>query len=123
MNDWGIEDKVQSCTVDNASFNDVCINSLIHKFSAKRTLSLKGQLFHVRCCAHMNLLVQDGLKSINTAVEKIRDEIKYILNSEARTMQFNEGRHFEGLKEKKLFIDVPTRWNSTFLMLSNALKF
>jgi hypothetical protein len=29
----------------------------------------------------------------------------------------------KGLKERKLIIDCPTRWNSTFNMLSTALKF
>ncbi|KAK2373563.1 zinc finger BED domain-containing protein DAYSLEEPER [Trifolium repens] len=60
---WGIENKVFSVSVDNASYNDSCLRSL------KDNLSLT--------C----------------------------------------------LKERKLIIDCPTRWNSTFNMLSTALKF
>ena len=43
--DWGIEDKVASITVDNASYNDVCIKRLKEDFMLRKKLALGGKLF------------------------------------------------------------------------------
>ena len=41
-----------------------------------------GEHFHIGCCAHvLNLIVQDGLKGINEAVNKVRESIKYVRGS------------------------------------------
>ena len=52
--------------MDNASYNDLAVKSLQDSISVGRKLPLNGELFHVRCCAHiLNLLVQDEfLKSL-----------------------------------------------------------
>ncbi|KAL6580660.1 hypothetical protein OROMI_008684 [Orobanche minor] len=62
---WGLENKVYTLSVDNASNNDTCVKNLKITFSKTRSLLLDGELFWVRCCAHiLNLLVQDGLGKI-----------------------------------------------------------
>ncbi|KAG2672853.1 hypothetical protein I3760_13G060900 [Carya illinoinensis] len=67
---WGIENKVSIITVDNARYNDVTLRVLKDVFSLKKKLSIGGQLFHVRCCAHItNLLVKDGLSEIGEIVD------------------------------------------------------
>ena len=43
--DWRIEDKVASITVDNASYNDVCIKRLKEYFMLRKKLALGGKLF------------------------------------------------------------------------------
>ncbi|XP_042974692.1 zinc finger BED domain-containing protein RICESLEEPER 2-like [Carya illinoinensis] len=76
---WGIENKISSITVDNASSNDVAIRILKNDFRLKKTLSVSGQLFHVRCYAHItNLLVQYGVGEIRDIVDCVRDAIKYL---------------------------------------------
>ncbi|XP_045811354.1 zinc finger BED domain-containing protein RICESLEEPER 2-like [Trifolium pratense] len=85
---------------------------------------LRGSLFHVRCCAHiLNLLVQDGLSKIKDTIFNIRESVKYINHNDGRLKAFCDVVEQKGLKERKLIIDCPTRWNSTFNMLSTALKF
>ncbi|KAK9683288.1 hypothetical protein RND81_10G129200 [Saponaria officinalis] len=75
IKDWGIENKVFSLTLDNASNNDKAQDYL------KATLNGWGCLLHFR-----------------SAVEQA------------------------GLKDTKaLWLDVPTRWNSTYMMLDRAL--
>uniref|UniRef100_A0A803MX30 BED-type domain-containing protein n=1 Tax=Chenopodium quinoa TaxID=63459 RepID=A0A803MX30_CHEQI len=69
---WGIDDKIFTVTVDNASSNDVA-------------------------CAH---------------------------NSPARILRFKDLVQKANIDSKSsLSFDVPTRWNSTYIMLETALKF
>ncbi|XP_021771708.1 zinc finger BED domain-containing protein RICESLEEPER 2-like [Chenopodium quinoa] len=63
-----------------------------------------------------------SLKVIDESVAKVRENVKYVDSSEARLIRF------EGCVSScnfatgvKLWMDVPTRWNSTFLMLRRAL--
>lgn len=87
---------------------------------------MSGKFFHVRCCAHiLNLIVQDGLKEIDSSVIKIRECIKYIKGSEGRKQKFYECVSQVGIMGNKrgLRQDVPTRWNSTYVMLESALFF
>ena len=117
---WGIEKKLFSITLDNASANDTCVGYLKENLTSNNDLLLDGTLFHVRCCAHiLNLIVQDGLKEIDSAVYKIRECVKYIRGSEGRKIKFYQCVSQMSLENNKgLHQDVPTRWNSTYIMLS-----
>lgn len=123
--EWNIEDKLFSCTLDNASSNDLFVDTLKYQLNLKDALFLNGEFFHVRCCAHiLNLIVQDGLKCIDTCVMKIRDSVKYLKASQTRKKKFLECVSRARLESKRgLRQDVPTRWNSTFLILNNALYY
>ncbi|XP_051150502.1 zinc finger BED domain-containing protein RICESLEEPER 2-like [Andrographis paniculata] len=121
---WGIEDKVFSISVDNASYNDSCLRYLKDYISRSTKLVLDGALFHVRCCAHiLNLLVQDGLSRIKDIIHNVRESVKYVNFNDSRLKSFGEVVEQKHLKERKLIIDCPTRWNSTYHMLAAALKF
>jgi hypothetical protein len=67
--------------------------------------------------------VQDGISQIGDIVDFVRDGIKYIVASEGRLKQFAEIAKQLQLSYKKLILNVPTRWNSTYMMLSTALEF
>nr|XP_027082542.1 zinc finger BED domain-containing protein RICESLEEPER 2-like [Coffea arabica] len=122
--EWGIENKVSTITVDNASYNDVCIRRVKEDFSLRKRLSIGGKIFHVRCCAHiLNLLVQDGLNQIVDVIDVVREGIKYLKNSESRLNEFAKIKKQLQLPYRKLILDCPTRWNSTYLMLASALEF
>uniref|UniRef100_A0A453NXP1 hAT-like transposase RNase-H fold domain-containing protein n=1 Tax=Aegilops tauschii subsp. strangulata TaxID=200361 RepID=A0A453NXP1_AEGTS len=55
----------------------------------KHELLLEGQHLHVRCCAHiLNILVQDGMKIIHEAIDKIRQLLKFIDSSPSRLQDF-----------------------------------
>ncbi|GFZ21305.1 hypothetical protein Acr_29g0004670 [Actinidia rufa] len=122
--DWGIENKVSTITVDNAKYNDTCLRILKYNFALKKKLPLDEKIFYVRCCAHIvNLLVQDGLGEIGDIVDGIREGVKYLAASAACLNQFSEITKQLELPSKRLILDCPTRWNSTYMMLSTALEF
>ena len=86
---------------------------------------LGGEFMHMRCYAHiLNLIVQSGLKSIHESIAKVRNAVRYVRASPTRFEKFQECFENEKIKAKCLSsLDVPTRWNSTYLMLVCALKF
>uniref|UniRef100_A0A8I6YW14 Transposase n=1 Tax=Hordeum vulgare subsp. vulgare TaxID=112509 RepID=A0A8I6YW14_HORVV len=123
LTEWGIRGKLFTLTLDNASNNTNACDELI-KYH-KHELLLEGQHLHVRCCAHiLNILVQDGMKIIHGAIDKIRELLKYIDSSSSRLQEFNTIAIGMGLPSKKgISVDTPTRWNSTWKMLVEALRY
>ncbi|KAG8373776.1 hypothetical protein BUALT_Bualt11G0060300 [Buddleja alternifolia] len=49
LEDWGIEGKIHTVSVDNASANDSAIENLKVFIRSKKKLLCDGSLFHVRC--------------------------------------------------------------------------
>lgn len=123
ITDWGIQNKVFSLSVDNATNMDKMVSYL--RQGTLKDLICGGKHFHIRCCAHiLNLIVKDGLDVIKSCVSKVREAVKYVDGSEGRIDKF-----FDCAKKLSipfsfgLWLDVPTRWNSTYLMLDRAYKY
>ncbi|XP_019158337.1 PREDICTED: zinc finger BED domain-containing protein RICESLEEPER 2-like [Ipomoea nil] len=120
--DWGIRN-VYSITVDNASSNDTAIGFLKKKLMSWGTSIVKGKYIHMRCIAHiLNLVVQDGLKQCDSSVKRVREAVRYVRSSPARLKKFRDLAEWNGIERKSsLCLDVPTRWNSTYLMLQSTI--
>ena len=118
--DLGNRDKIFITTLDNASNNDVAIQRL------KRFWQIKddyAKLFHVRCAHILNLIVKDGLKQVDSTLEKIRD-IAYNINcSQTKHELFFDCCKIANMKRKNISLDIPTRWNSTYKLLQNITKY
>ncbi|KAL1207473.1 putative AC transposase [Cardamine amara subsp. amara] len=123
LKEWGLDKRVFTITVDNASSNDNMQGIL--KRQLRRNLVCNGEFFHVRCAAHiLNLIVQSGLNVIDGALEKVRDSVKYVKASETRELLFQGCIETVGIEAKAgVVLDVLTRWNSTHLMLERALMY
>ena len=107
-------EKKNSITLDNASANDVLKNTFKSQLLLQNGLVCGGEFFNVRCCVHiLNLIVQEGLKVLGEALNQIRNSIKYVRGLESRMVKFKQC----------LENNVPTRWNSTYLMLKSALNY
>ena len=80
---------------------------------------------HKRCVAHIvNLIVGDGLRKMNFSVDAIRNAVRYVRSSPQRLECFKSCvERVKGGCKELVVLDVPTRWNSTFMMLESALKF
>ena len=122
--EWGIESKVWTVTVDNASYYDVALENLQNDLELINKLLLDGKFFHMRCCAHiLNILVQRSLGKISSTIYNVRKSVKYIGKSMSRLHVFSSIANQLNLPKKKFVLDCPTRWNSTYMMLSVALEY
>jgi len=88
--DWNLDRKVSTLTVDNCTTNDAMIDCILDKILG-RSLILGGQLFHMRCCAHIsNLIVKDGLPIIANVIEKVKDNANFWTTIPKREKKFIE---------------------------------
>ncbi|KAI4297639.1 hypothetical protein L6164_037521 [Bauhinia variegata] len=110
---------------DNASSNDVAISYLKKKLKNWNGLVCEGAFMHMRCAAHiLNLIVNDGLKDLSPSIVAIRNAIRYVRSSPQRLQKFKQAAHAEKISSgASLCFDVPTRWNSTYIMLEHAIPF
>ncbi|GJY96816.1 zinc finger BED domain-containing protein RICESLEEPER 2 [Tanacetum coccineum] len=75
------------------------------------------------CMAHiLNLVVKDGLKVHEKAVETIGLAVKYIKNSSQRIEKFKTSIKNTCDSNRFLIAECPTRWNSTYDMLKSAIE-
>jgi len=121
--EWNLHNKVLTITVDNDKTNNVALR--LSRDRLKNTLSCNGVFFHVRRGAHIiNLVVQNGLKTITKAIEKVRLSVKYLTMSPQMSEKFyHVAKHVNLKNQKRLSLDCCTRRNSTFIMLDNALRY
>lgn len=125
LEEWGIK-KVFTITVDNAKGNDKAIRLFTDacRSLGPNALVRDGSLIHMRCCAHiLNLIVRDGLAKVNESIVAIRNAIRYVRSSGDRLKSFKLRVETGKCGRGSLSLDCVTRWNSTYLMLTNALKF
>jgi hypothetical protein len=127
MVNWYIEKRVFALTLDNASSNEVAVNDIISDLNENGSDSLvcDGMFFHVRCACHiLNLVARDGLKAISAATKKIKSLVLAVKGSPLQWEMLMKCAAESGLDTKRgISIDVSTRWNSTYLMLRDALYY
>ncbi|CAN1248085.1 Zinc finger BED domain-containing protein RICESLEEPER 2, partial [Linum perenne] len=121
---WNVDTKLSTITLDNCSTNDSMI-SLVRDKLMPPNLLMNSNLLHMRCSAHiLNLIVRDGLDVIKDGIEKIRESVGYWIATPKRVEFFEEStRHVDVTVGKKLVLDCPTRWNSTYEMLVVAISY
>ena len=117
ISDFNLQGRTMGITTDNASNNDVFIQELLDK---NYLLSPES---HIRCFAHvLNLVAQEITSEIRTSIDNLREIIKIIRTSPRILEQFKKICEETDIKYVKQILDVVTRWNSTFEMLSTALQ-
>jgi hypothetical protein len=124
LTQWRI-DSVFTITVDNASANDMGVEYMRKMMKNKSHNVLGGEFLHMRYAAHiLNLVVHEGLKNLGDCVTNKRNAVRYVRSSSERMSKFKDCIEREKNKCKNIVcLDVPTRWNSTYLMLSTAEKY
>jgi hypothetical protein len=91
MEDWGIDNKICSITLDNACVNDLLVSYIKSNLIGRRLLAGNFDIFHHRCAAHaLNLIVQGGLKASCAAIDAMRESIKFVRSSAHRKESFHK---------------------------------
>ena len=122
--EWNIDRKLSTVTMDNCSTNDAVIKIILDKLQ-RGAFIMRGSMLHMHCVAHvLNLIVQDGLDVIGSSIEKVRESVRFWIASTKRRQKFEEiARQAHVDFTKELALDCKTHWNSTYLMLSIAIKY
>ena len=124
---WYIDKKMFALTLDNAAANEVAVRDIVADLKANGSSSLvcDGLFFHVRCACHiLNLVARDGLSVIAHTIENIRQLVLAVKGSPLQWEELMKRATECGLDTTKgLCLDVSTRWNSTYMMLRDALYY
>lgn len=124
--DWNIDKKIFSLTLDNDGANAVRVRDMIVQLNRMGGICCGGKLFHIRCVAHIiNLIVQYGVNVIRKGCDNIREVVRKVKNSPILHEEFEQRAKECNLEDigRVLFLDVPTRWNSMYMMLKDELIF
>ena len=125
LSDWGIIN-VFCITVDNATANSSALRKFQSSFAlgSDQAFVLDGEFLHMRCSAHIiNLIVRDGMAEIDQSVVAIRNAVSYVRSHTNKLRSFELKVDSGKITRGSLPLDVKTRWNSTYLMLTTAQKF
>ncbi|KAK8636160.1 hypothetical protein V6N13_004868 [Hibiscus sabdariffa] len=124
IQDWGIE-RIFTISVDNASANTVGVEYLRKKLNHRNVCVANGKYMHTICVARViNLIMQEGVKHASVSVDRVRAAARYIRASPSRIKKFYKCAEEEMIETKAhLCLYVPTRWNSTYMMLKVAAKY
>lgn len=120
---WSVDSKVMSIVLGNCPSSDMVARELLGKLPAYCLLA-EGQLFYVRCSAHIvNLMVNEGIEISKDVTTKIRDSVNWVNSSTLRHETFKELASHVNAPNKNSVLDDPTKWNTTFFKLETALEF
>ncbi|KAH9623606.1 hypothetical protein KSS87_005765 [Heliosperma pusillum] len=120
LDKFNLTKKLFSISFDNASANTKCIDYVLQMDD----ILLNGDLVHVRCCAHIiNLSAQEGLAFLAPLLEPIKTCINWTRNARSMKTQWKTLCDKHGLRNKQWGTDCATRWNSTYKLIKQALRY
>ncbi|KAG5227456.1 zinc finger BED domain-containing protein [Salix suchowensis] len=121
--EWNIDKNVQFISTNLIPPNEQMVGELKSKL-LDEVLPHSGDLFYTSCHAQvLSLLVQDGFDEIRGVLYKIRHSIEYFNATPIKRQNFCEVINRLKVQGSAMISqDVPTRWETTFLMLERALE-
>lgn len=123
--DWDVDRKLFAMTLDDCFSYDDIASRTKNWLSQNRPLLKNGELYDMRCASHlMKSLLHDSMESLKEVSVKIRESVRYVKSSLVTQGKFEEfAQQVRITTEKRLCLDNPMRWNSTYLMLDTALEY
>jgi hypothetical protein len=124
--DWKAVNKAAFVMLDNSSSNNLamtCLQRFLNDPSQPGGTKT-SDYFHAQCLAHViNLVVKEGLKVSSTLIKQLRACVLYIYGSSAQMDAFDKALETVCININKRYPcqDVPTCWNSTYLMIESSL--
>lgn len=125
IHQYGIESKIVAITTDSGSEMKPAMDLV------KTSITNEGHFlhshWHIRCVCHIiNRAIQESEKAFSNQVAKIRELIKKIRLSPGLRECFKPMQAALGCNQDQVCdvpgLDVETRWNSMYLMISSAIK-
>jgi hypothetical protein len=118
ITEFGLNAKVFSITLDNASANTNAMNIFTPLFD-----DYVGSLFlHQRCACHIiNLIVRSSLKRLRTYLEAFRTAVSFLNSRNQRIDAYKNYCLALGVRPRKFCLDMDVRWNSTYIMLKHLI--
>ncbi|XP_073287232.1 zinc finger BED domain-containing protein RICESLEEPER 1-like [Primulina huaijiensis] len=125
LTDWVIDHKLFSMTFDDCWAYEVMVFRIKDWLSQNRPLLKNGELFDMRCIIHLlKSTAQEVMEEFRDVTSKIRESIRHIKSEQAILVKFNEIAHQVGINsDKRLILDCPGLWNSTYMMLDAAIEY
>jgi hypothetical protein len=100
------------------------VDTVVSTLKNQGSVLCGGKFFHVRCAAHIiNLIARDGVSTISDVIANIRSLVVVVKSSPLQEQIFFKQAAALGVEQRGLSLDVSTRWNSTYLMLADALHY
>lgn len=123
--DWAIDHKLFSMTFDDCSAYETMVFRIKDWLSQNRPLLKNGELFDVRCVTHLlKSIVHEVMDACRDVIHKIRESIRHIKTTQTSLGKFNEIAQQVGISSgRRLVLDCPMQWNSTYLMLESAIEY
>ena len=104
--EWVLQNKIFTISLDSATY----YNQIVTHLKSTLQLIVDGDLFHVRCCAHiLNLIVQEAMYVYETFVLVIKNVVVTIMSSGNRISEYRKICQRENMSFKKLILDVDSR--------------
>ncbi|CAG8806590.1 20833_t:CDS:2, partial [Gigaspora rosea] len=109
-------------TLDNTANNGTFVHELEIKLRNEENIEWNSERLRFRCFDHiLNLAVQAALNKIKEDIDVIRELNSSICTTPQWLVLLENAYNACGIKFHKPILDCPTRWNSTFEMIMNAL--
>ncbi|CAM0944793.1 unnamed protein product, partial [Alopecurus aequalis] len=85
--------------------------------------NIANAIIHQRCACHIiNLIAKYCLKKVETEIKTIRTGISYLGSCDVRVANYANYCLALGMTPHKYSLDMPVRWNSTYMMLKAIVK-
>ncbi|KAK6132583.1 hypothetical protein DH2020_033685 [Rehmannia glutinosa] len=125
LTDWAIDRKLFSMTFDDCSAYEIMVFKIKDWLSQNRPLLKNGELFDVRCVTHLlKSIVQEVMEACRDVTHKVRESVRHVKSTQALLGKFNEFAQQVGISSgRRLVLDYPMQWNSTYLMLESAIEY
>jgi hypothetical protein len=124
LTEWSVNKNVRFIFLDITPPKDHTIEEL-RSMVSDQAPPIHGHLLCVHSYAQiLTLLAEDGFSEIRSVLYKIRECIEYVNGSSLRRQRFQEAINNVSLQDREMpILDVPARWDTTFLMLESSLEF